>query len=224
VQGSALAGSERTSLLASEPKFTVGQLAVPPIDYVALGHIHHPQDRNPDGTPPVVYSGSIERVTFKERDERKGFYLVDLPSDNASPDSPSRPTLTYVETPARPFQAFQIDARDAAAPTEHILQALDTQDVTDAIVRVRYRVEESQAAQVDTARLRSALNDADQIAAIERTVDPAERKRRTVVARDATLTDALRQYIAQHDDLASMEDRLVSAARELEAAYEDGRD
>ena len=223
VQGSALAGSERTSLLASEPKFTVGQLAVPPIDYVALGHIHHPQDRNPDGAPPVVYAGSIERVTFKERDERKGFYLVDLPSDNTSPEHAPRPTLTYVETPARPFRAFQIDARDAAAPTEHILQALDTKDVTDAIVRVRYRVEESQAAQVDTARLRAALNNADKIAAIERTVDPEERKRRTVVARDATLTDALRQYIAQHDDLASMEDRLVSAARELEAAYEDGR-
>ena len=216
VQGSTLAGSERTSMIASEPTFTVGQLARPPIDYVALGHIHHPQNRNPDGQPPVVYSGSIERVTFKERDERKGFYLVDLDPDAGA-------TMTYVETPARPFCAIDVDAREAEDPTEHIVSAIETEDVTNAIVRVRYRVEESQVSLVDLSRIRSALADADKIAAIERTVDPAERKRRTRVTRESDLEDALQQYIAQHDALDSIEDDLVSAARELNAEYESQR-
>ncbi len=210
LQGAELAGSERTTLIASEPKFTVGQLAVSPIDYVALGHIHRAQNRNPEGHPPVVYAGSIERVTFKEREEEKGFYLVGVDPDRA----PSADT-TFVETPARPFVALQVDAREAEAPTEHILDAIASATVTDAIVRVRYHVEEAQIPLVDQERIRDALSAADTIAAIERTVDPAERQRRTVVTRESSLEDAVRQYVKQHDELTSIEDELVEAALNL---------
>lgn len=215
LQGAELAGSERTTLIASDPKFTVGQLAVAPIDYVALGHIHRAQNRNSDGYPPVVYAGSIERVTFKEREERKGFYLVDL---DGGEDSSTHPT--FVETPARRFVALQVDARDAKEPTEHILEVIASASVTDAIVRVRYHVEEAQIPLVDQSRIRDALEEADTIAAIERTVDPAERKRRTVVTRESSLEEAVRQYVAQHEELGSIEDELVEAALQLQAAEE----
>jgi len=215
LQGAELSGSERTTLIASEPKFTVGQLAVPPLDYVALGHIHRAQDRNAEGQPPVVYAGSIERVTFGERDEEKGFYLVDIESDR----DPATKN-TFVETPARAFVALQVDARDADEPTERILAAINEATVTDAIVRVRYHVEEEQIPLVDQGRIRESLSDADTVAAIERTVDPAERKRRTVVTRESSLEDALRQYVAQHDELQGIEEDLVEAARELDAEDE----
>ena len=210
VRGATLAGSERTTLISSEPKFSVGQLAVAPIDYVALGHVHRAQDVNPNGHPPVVYSGSVERVTFKERDEDKGFYLVDI-----DPGANPATTTTFVPTPARRYVALRVDARDAEDPTEHILSAIDSSSVRDAIVRVRYHVEEEQLAMVDQERLREALSEADTIAAIERTVDPAERKRRTVVTRESDLEDAVRQYVAQHDELSGMEEDLVEAALEL---------
>jgi len=215
LQGAELSGSERTTLIASEPKFTVGQLAVPPLDYVALGHIHRAQDRNAEGQPPVVYAGSIERVTFGERDEEKGFYLVDI-----EPDRDPVTQNTFVETPARAFVALQVDARDADEPTERILAAINEATVTDAIVRVRYHVEEEQIPLVDQGRIRESLSDADTVAAIERTVDPAERKRRTVVTRESSLEDALRQYVAQHDELQGIEEDLVEAARELDAEDE----
>jgi exonuclease SbcD len=215
LQGAELAGSERTTLIASDPKFTVGQLAVSPIDYVALGHVHRAQNRNPDGHPPVVYSGSIERVTFKERDEKKGGYLVDV-----EPDADPRTEIQFEETPARAFVALQVDARDAEAPTERILDAIDSATVTDAIVRVRYHVEEEQIPLVEQGRIRDALLDADTIAAIERTVDPAERKRRTVVTRESDLEDAVRQYVGQHEELDGVEEELVEAALELEAELE----
>lgn len=218
VQGAELAGSERTSLIAQEPKFTVGQLAVPPVHYVALGHIHQPQNRNPDGDIPVVYSGSIERVSFKECGERKGFYLVDIdPARTPAAD------LTYVETPARPFVAIDVDAREAAEPTECILSAIARHELQDAVVRVRYRIDEEQVPLVDTQRLREALGEADVVASIERSVDPAERRRRTVVTRDSGLEEAMRQYVAQHDDLAGLEEDMVEAALALEAAYDADR-
>jgi len=219
VQGAELAGSERTSLIARDPKFTVGQLAVPPIDYVALGHIHQPQDRNAGHRPPVVYAGSIERVSFKERGEPKGFRLVRITHD----DTEKVTATAFIETPARSFIAVSVDARDAAAPTDVILQAIAKHDIEDAVVRVRYRIEEEQAPQVDTQRIRTALKDAHVIASIERTVDPAERKRRTVVTRDSDLEDAVRQYVSQHDELVNLEDQMVTAALALEERYETER-
>lgn len=215
VQGAELAGTERTSLIAREPKFTVGQLAVPPIHYAALGHIHQPQNRNPDGDIPVAYAGSIERVSFKECGERKGFYLVDI-----DPARTPAAEATYVNTPARSFIAIDVDARDVAAPTEHILNAIASHALKDAVVRVRYRIDEDQVALIDTHRIREALGDADVIASIERSVDPAERQRRTVVTRESDLEEALRQYVAQHEDLGALEEDLVEAALELEAAYD----
>ncbi|PSQ88959.1 MAG: exonuclease SbcCD subunit D, partial [Bacteroidetes bacterium QS_4_64_154] len=49
------------------------------------------------------------------------------------------------------------------------------------------------------------------------TVDPAERKRRTVVTRESGLDEAVRQYVGQHDELAGMTDELVETALELES-------
>ena len=216
VQGAELAGSERTSLIAHEPKFTAGQLAVAPIDYVALGHIHHHQNRGVSGGPPVVYCGSIERVSFKEWDETKGFVLVEINADGEEKAT----TFTHVETPARPFVALKIDARDAAEPTEQILREIEKKDLAGAIARVRYHIDEAQVPLIDVRRLRAALAEAHTIAAIERTVDPAERKQRTVVTRDSTLEEALRRYVAQHEDLASIEDDLVEAALDLEHIYD----
>jgi exonuclease SbcD len=216
VQGANLSGSERTSLIAHEPKFTAGQLAVPPIDYVALGHIHRYQDLNADGDIPVVYCSSLERVTFKERDDQKGFVLIDI--DPAQ--TVRRTTYTFVDTPARRFIDLLLDVRGQVDPTEVLLQAIDEQNIVDAVIRVRYEIEEDQVHQVDTRRLRSALAEAYAIASIERVVEPTERQRRTVVTRDSTVKEAMEQYIAQHDNLASLKNDLMEAALTLEAEYE----
>ena len=222
VEGAELGGSERTSLIAHEPKFTVGQLAQPHVDYVALGHIHKFQDRNRESYeagmgPPVVYSSSIERISFKEADARKGFVLVDI---DLQPGGSKRTTYAYVDTPARSFVAVECDAREAPEPTQAILAAIDKHDVEDAVVRVRYRVTEAQAPLVDSRAVRAALSDAHAVAAIERTVDAAERQRRTVVRRETTLGEAMRHYVAQKEELASMADRLVEAALEIEQEIE----
>ena len=217
VQGAEVAGSERTSLIAHEPKFLPSQLAVPPIDYVALGHIHRFQNRNEEEGTPIIYSSSIERVSFKEMDDPKGFVLVKIEADE---DGEKQTSFTFAETPARRFVAIQVDAREAPEPTEPILQAIAAHDIEDAIVRVRYHIEEAQAKHVDVRRIREALGAAQTVASIERTVDPAERQRRTVVTREATLQEAMQHYIAQRDDLASIKDELVAAALELETEYE----
>jgi len=45
-------------------------------DYVALGHIHRHQSLSKK--TPVIYAGAIERVTWAERNEPKGFVTVEV--------------------------------------------------------------------------------------------------------------------------------------------------
>ena len=232
VQGSDLGGSERASLIAHEPTFTAAQLTPlapggrPAFDYVALGHIHRYQDRNRDAFergegPPVVYSSSIERISFKEYDDRKGFVLVDIKAGETAAEGGGGKTTRYefVDTPARRFVPIEVDARGTTTPTEIVLAAIARHDTADAVVRVRYRVDEGQ--HVDAGAVREALAGADAVAAIEREADPVERRQRTVVRTDTSLRDAVERYVDQHENLAGMKDALVAAALDLDESLGD---
>lgn len=75
VQGAVL-GSERTISLGSDLVFPGALVKHPRLAYTALGHIHKYQDLNAGNQPPVIYSGSIERVDFGEVNDEKGFVIA----------------------------------------------------------------------------------------------------------------------------------------------------
>ena len=82
----AVYGGERSVLLGKDfvlPKSMVIDLR---LDYVAMGHIHKAQDLNKDNHPPVVYSGSIERVDFGEVKDDKFFMLAEVEKGNTKVD------------------------------------------------------------------------------------------------------------------------------------------
>jgi DNA repair protein SbcD/Mre11 len=74
VQG-ARYGGERTVMLGADLVLPASLVKDPRLDYVALGHIHRPQDLNEGAHPPVIYPGSIERVDFGEAGDDK-FYII----------------------------------------------------------------------------------------------------------------------------------------------------
>lgn len=218
VQGADMSGSERSSLIQHEPTFMVGQLANPAFDYVALGHIHRHQDRNAGYRPPVVYSSSIERINFKEAGDEKGFVIVDI---HPHPTEARRETTyRFVPTPARRFIAIHIQAKDASDPMGKILDTIARHDLTDAIVRVRYEIDEQQVKAIDQQAIRAALADADFIAAIERTVDVKQVQRSSTVTREMSLQAAMEAYVERRENLKPLKEELVSAALHLEEALE----
>ncbi|MFQ5616187.1 MAG: exonuclease SbcCD subunit D [Anaerolineales bacterium] len=75
VQGAKF-GGERTVMLGSDLVLPGSLVRDPRLDYVALGHIHKPQDLNENAHPPVIYPGSIERVDFGEVGEDKFFVIA----------------------------------------------------------------------------------------------------------------------------------------------------
>ncbi len=77
VQG-AQYGSERSVMLGADMILPGSLVKDPRLDYVALGHIHKPQDLNEHAHPPVIYPGSIERVDFGEVDDEKFFIIAEV--------------------------------------------------------------------------------------------------------------------------------------------------
>ncbi|MGD0879111.1 MAG: exonuclease SbcCD subunit D [Anaerolineales bacterium] len=129
VQG-AKYGSERTVMLGADLVLPGSLVRDGRLDYVALGHIHKPQDLNGNAHPPVIYPGSIERVDFGEAGDDKFFIIAEVEKGH-----------TQVEwrqlTGVRPFidRYFQLESpEDVTATLERILPA--PEQFTSAIMRL----------------------------------------------------------------------------------------
>ncbi len=85
VQG-AQYGSERSVMLGADMILPGSLVKDPRLDYVALGHIHKPQDLNEKAHPPVIYPGSIERVDFGEAADEKFFIIAEVARGRAKVD------------------------------------------------------------------------------------------------------------------------------------------
>ena len=143
-------GSERSVMLGRDVAVFLSSIANPRWDYVALGHIHKHQVLNPDRYPPVVYSGSLERIDFGEEDQEKGFCWVDLARENT--------TWRFVPVEARPFHTLRIDTRDASDPTAAVLAEIEGLSLDGAIVRVIIQLKTEQEAALREREIEQALN------------------------------------------------------------------
>ncbi|MFN8530696.1 MAG: exonuclease SbcCD subunit D [Anaerolineae bacterium] len=123
-------GSERGIMLGRDLEILLSSLADDRWDYVALGHIHKHQNLTAKHkeVPPVVYSGSLERIDFGEEADPKGFCWVEL-ARHAT-------TWRHVQNKARPFVTLRIDARTSINPTQDVIDEINGYDLHDAIVQV----------------------------------------------------------------------------------------
>jgi exonuclease SbcD len=214
-----LSGSERTAVIGRDPVFLTSTLAQQAFDYVALGHIHRHQDMNPQAAPPVVYSGSIDRIDFGEEDETKGCCIVSI--DQQGPGMPKSTSYEFLPTPARPFRTIRVDVSHSSDPTQSIVNELTRHDLRDHIVRIIYRTD-SGPAQLDFPRLRKVTQDAALVAGIFPDTERELKQRRSSVTRDMGLAKVLEAYIDNTSRLAPLKDDLLSCALALEAEEEAG--
>lgn len=142
-------GSERSVMLGRDVAVLRSTLADGAWDYVALGHIHRHQDLNPGGYPPLVYSGSLERIDFGEEEEVKGFCWVELEREATR--------WEFVPVAARPFRTIRVDARGQEDPAAAALAALQPIDIDGAVVRLILRLTDDQATSVREREVHAAL-------------------------------------------------------------------
>lgn len=124
-------GGERTVMLGTDLVLSGSLVRDHRLDYVALGHIHKPQDLGEGEHHPIVYPGSIERVDFGEVEDDRFFVIAHL-----EPGAQTRVEWRRLDG-VRPF----IDRRcrlDSPEGIEERLRSLlpDPERMEGAIVRL----------------------------------------------------------------------------------------
>ena len=119
------------------------------LDYVALGHIHKPQNLNEGEHPPVIYPGSIERVDFGEAGDKKYFILADVSKGNTN-------VLWRELENIRPFIDVHVTLDSDEAVNHKLQEALPTKKaLEDSILRMVIEYQREWEALIDEATLRA---------------------------------------------------------------------
>jgi len=159
--------SEKSMTLGKDYLLPTNFLANPKLDYVALGHIHRHQILNDD--PPVVYSGSLERIDFGEEKDSKGFCVIDI---STSPNKNNRlNSYKFVEVNARRFKTIQIKIEENdESPNEKIIAEIEKHDIYETIAQVIIEVNSSRYKEISDRKIRESLSEANFVAAVRKNV------------------------------------------------------
>lgn len=204
--------SERSMMLGHDHVLNPSDLALPGVDYVALGHVHKHQVLKQN--PPMVYSGSLQRVDFSEEADTKGFCLVEL--DPARPPG-ARASWEFIPVKARPFLTINVELSPGDAdPTEAVLRAVARHAIAGAVVRLRVKLPAELEGRLSDRAIGQALSTAHYVAGIEREVLRERRTRLGGAVQGLTPEQALERYLESREGLdPETKRRALERGREL---------
>lgn len=209
--GGAVLGSERAIMLGRDVSVPKTSLADPRWDYVALGHIHKHQNMTygRDDVPPVVYSGSLERIDFGEESDPKGFCWVELARGAA--------TWQFVELDARPFVTLKADLLDDSQPTQTVIRLIEKHNLREAVVRVLLKLSPESEARLNEPAVREALKRAGAffVAAIRKEVEQPARARLGANPEGLTPEELLERYLISQQTPPERRAELLEAAEPI---------
>ncbi|MCB9437055.1 MAG: exonuclease SbcCD subunit D [Anaerolineales bacterium] len=207
----AIRGSERQVMLGRDIAITLGNLADPTWDYIALGHIHKHQNltEGQPELPPVVYSGSLERIDFGEEGDPKGYIWAEVERGHTE--------WEFVPVQARPFITLRFDVCHEPNPTVLVLEGLQSYDVHDAIVRVIVKTDPENNSLLSTHAIDKALREAgvSYVASIQRDVQQPARMRLGPTPEGLSPGELLERYLESREVPGDRIKALVEAAQKI---------
>ena len=134
----------------------------PNLDYVALGHIHKPQNLNDGSYPPVIYPGSIERVDFGEAGDEKFFVTAKVTRGQTE--------VAWRQLKGiRPFVDRYVELQSPEGVTDQLRGALPSEEqLREAIVRLVVEYPREWESSLDEAAIREYAAEAFEFHLVKR--------------------------------------------------------
>lgn len=151
--------SGQSGYIGGDPVIPISVFSDPRLSYVAVGHIHKFQVLNDN--PPIIYSGSVERIDFGEEKEEKGFVLVEINEQT------KKAKWKFVTLPVRKFKTITIEIpKETSNPNDYVLKKIKKEEIKDAIVRIEISGPAFLLAQLADQDIKKALSSAFYITSI----------------------------------------------------------
>lgn len=204
-------GGERLVMLGNDLVLTGSLVKNPKLSYVAMGHIHKPQDVNEGHQPPVIYPGSIERVDFGEAKEDRYFVIADVEKGRDT-------EVEWIQlTGVRKF----IDRRAVLTSSESVTESLKAalpkpKEMSEAIIRLVVEYPREWDSLIDESALRKYAVDAFEFHFVKRPqIESRVRIDEGQVVSSLSPLDLVGQYfdaakISNPEDLKTLAQEIIS--------------
>lgn len=180
-------GSEQKAYVGNDILLPLNIIAKRPWGYVGLGHLHKHQVLSKN--PPVIYSGSIDRIDFGEEKEDKGFVVIDINDKNQT-------QFKFIKTPARRFLTIKIKiAENDSNPTKIVIDEIKKNNLEETVVRVLIEIPENLVEGLDGTKIREALNKAYFVAATNYKIVKSAREKNLENIEEMSVLEALEKYL-----------------------------
>ena len=193
----ALTSSERSMMLGRDYVLSREDLALPQIDYVALGHIHKHQALG--DSPPIIYSGSLQRVDFSEENDIKGFCLIEI-DEKAKPGK--RAKWEFIPVDARTFSTIKIVIPSGDEdPTQTVLDEIQHHHTQGNVVRLHLTLPSDLVSKIDERKIRESLASSFFVTPFIKEWIRDNRTNRKATPNGMGPNEALRIYLETHNSI-----------------------
>ena len=199
-------GAERMVMLGSDLVLPTALVKDKRLDYVAMGHIHKPQDVNEGQHPPVIYPGSIERIDFGEAQDDKFYVIAEITRGDAN--------VEWIKIEGtRPF----LERRAVIGSSENVTEFLKSRlpkDMSGAIIKLVVEYPREWDALIDEPALRKFAAEAFEFHLVKK---PKAEARVRIPEGQVVSSMSPLDLLAQYFDSAKVQDQedLQKLAREI---------
>ena len=210
--------TETLMSIGADYMFPAQFFARPEFEYVALGHVH--KDQVLIQSPPVIYSGSLERVDFGEKNDIKGFYVIEIEPKK----SQGSRLVSYKKVPvsARNFREYIINIpKETEFPVNIIEEELKSNDIKDSIARITIESTREHYESINDPKIQSILSNAKYLVSTELKLISEKKINDLQITENLGIIDSFEKYLENFKEINDQKrKRLLDFGKEIINEYE----